>query len=99
MNKIGFWRIKDGQVQIGFYAPKSHNIIETETCFIQPEVNDELIKYIKKWMIEYSISPISFYQVNPVQTELLYNKALEYADLKGNEKTYDIRYSQFVIDM
>ena len=48
---------KEGRIQIGFYAPRSHNIIEMETCAIQPEVNDELIKHIKKWMVGYNISP------------------------------------------
>ena len=33
--------------------------------------------------VRYQISPLSFYQVNPVQTEKLYSQALEYADLKG----------------
>lgn len=37
----------------------------------------------------FRISPRSFYQVNPVQTEKLYAKALEYADLKGNETVVD----------
>ena len=39
--------------------------------------------------IEYKISPLSFYQVNPLQTEVLYNKALEYAGLTGNEIVWD----------
>ena len=34
--------------------------------------------------VKYQISPLSFYQVNPVQTEKLYGLALEYADLKGD---------------
>ncbi len=37
----------------------------------------------------FRISPKSFYQVNPVQTEKLYNKALEFADLKGDEVVVD----------
>ena len=37
----------------------------------------------------FRISPKSFYQVNPVQTEKLYQKALEFADLKGNEVVVD----------
>ena len=37
----------------------------------------------------FRISPKSFYQVNPVQTEKLYAKALEYADLQGNETVLD----------
>lgn len=37
----------------------------------------------------FRISPKSFYQVNPVQTEKLYNKAMEFAELKGTEKVID----------
>lgn len=40
--------------------------------------------------IKYQISPLSFYQVNPVQTRKLYETALEYADLKGNETVWDL---------
>ena len=39
--------------------------------------------------IAYQISPQSFYQVNPVQTERLYKKAIRLADLKGKEKVLD----------
>ena len=40
--------------------------------------------------ISYEISPVSFYQVNPVQTEKLYGLALEYADLHGEENVWDL---------
>lgn len=40
--------------------------------------------------VKYQINPLSFYQVNPVQTEKLYGKALEYADLHGNETVWDL---------
>ena len=37
----------------------------------------------------FRISPKSFYQINPVQTEVLYGKAIEFAELKGTEKVID----------
>ena len=40
--------------------------------------------------VKYQISPLSFYQVNPVQTEKLYGTALEYAGLDGNETVWDL---------
>ena len=40
--------------------------------------------------ISYEISPVSFYQVNPIQTEKLYGLALEYADLHGEETVWDL---------
>ena len=38
----------------------------------------------------FRISPLSFYQVNPFQTEKLYGKALEYAGLTGQETVWDL---------
>ena len=39
---------------------------------------------------KFKISPMSFYQVNPIQTEKLYGKAVEYANLTGNETVFDL---------
>jgi 23S rRNA (uracil1939-C5)-methyltransferase len=39
--------------------------------------------------VKFAISPRSFFQVNPVQTEVLYGKALEYAALTGRETVID----------
>ncbi|MBO4807599.1 MAG: 23S rRNA (uracil(1939)-C(5))-methyltransferase RlmD [Lachnospiraceae bacterium] len=40
--------------------------------------------------VTYSISPKSFYQVNPVQTQKLYSLALSYAGLTGKESVWDL---------
>ncbi len=40
--------------------------------------------------VKYQISPLSFFQVNPAQTEKLYGLALEYADLTGDETVWDL---------
>ena len=40
--------------------------------------------------VKYQISPLSFYQVNPVQTEVLYGQALTYAGLTGKETVWDV---------
>ena len=47
-----------------------------------------IVDYIKD--IKFNISPKSFFQVNPVQTEKLYETALEYAGLTGNETVWDL---------
>lgn len=39
---------------------------------------------------KFKISNMSFYQVNPVQTEKLYSKAIEYATLTGSETVFDL---------
>lgn len=174
----------DGVPVIGFYKKKSHDIIPTNQCIIQHDVNDKIIKIIKTYIRAYKvsiydekthtgvlrhlvtkvgfttkevmvvlvangrklpylnelasvlkenipgfktlvvnvnrektnvilgnenrviygdgkindnigdlvfeISPLSFFQVNPVQTEVLYNKALEYANLGENDTVFDI---------
>ena len=40
--------------------------------------------------VSYQISPLSFYQVNPVQTRKMYEKAMEYAQLRGQETVWDL---------
>lgn len=40
--------------------------------------------------MKYRISPKAFYQVNPVQTKVLYETALEFAGLSGNETVWDL---------
>lgn len=49
---------------------------EVKTLWGQEYITDKIGN------VSYQISPLSFYQVNPVQTKKLYEKALEYADLK-----------------
>ena len=39
--------------------------------------------------LTFRISPKSFYQINPIQTEILYGKAIEFADLEGHERVID----------
>ncbi len=174
---------KNEDIIVGFYAPRSHNIINMEQCHIQTKIGDKIIYIVKSWMKEFgikpydetnhsgtirhimvrrgfkskevmvvivtngtkllhsrelieqlrenilelksivqninaqktnvilgtesitlwgnhtiidyigkfkfNISPLSFFQVNPIQTEILYKKALEYADLQGDEIVFD----------
>lgn len=48
--------------------------------------------YIEDYIgdVRYQIGPLSFFQVNPVQTKVLYGKALEYAKLSGHETVWDL---------
>ncbi len=168
---------------IGFYAKRSHRIVDTEQCFLQNDCNDAIIRIIREFLnefhipvyeeerhkglvrhiltrigrnsgeimvcivingqqlpmseilverlqtvegvvsivlninkektnvilgskivtlwgkntimdtidgIAFEISPLSFYQVNPIQTEVLYSKALELAELTGKETVLDL---------
>ncbi|NLY77616.1 MAG: 23S rRNA (uracil(1939)-C(5))-methyltransferase RlmD [Tissierellia bacterium] len=49
---------------------------------------DRLIDYIGEY--KFLISPKSFFQVNPIQTEILYDKVVEYLNLTGNETVADL---------
>ena len=174
---------KTGEPEIGFYAKRSHRIIDTPVCMLQNEVNDRIVKIIRAFLAEYEIplydetihrglvrhiltrigrrtgeimvclvvngrklphcdvlverlreiegmtsivlnvntdqtnvilgtevhvlwgketirdyigdvqfeiSPLSFYQVNPLQTQVLYQTALDFAELEGNETVLDL---------
>ena len=63
------------------------NVIMGNTCVVLWGLG-----YITDYIgdIKYQISPLSFYQVNPVQTETLYSLALEYAELNGSETVWDL---------
>jgi 23S rRNA (uracil1939-C5)-methyltransferase len=57
---------------------------EIHTLFGSDKINDVLLG--KK----FEISPLSFYQINPVQVEKLYSTAIEYANLSGIEEVWDV---------
>lgn len=66
--------------------PKRTNVIlgeRTQVLWGQDVIYD----YIGN--VKFAISPRSFYQVNPVQTQVLYDKALAYAGLTGEEIVFD----------
>lgn len=174
---------KDGSAKIGFYAERSHNIIDMSDCFIQDDISCKIAGIVREWVnyfhikpyneltgggilrhivtrvgyftgqvmvclvvtkekvhnlqqlvdkllmipgmtsiclsinkektnrimgdrivsiygpayiedtiedVKFRISPLSFYQVNPVQTKKLYRKALSYAELSGDETVWDM---------
>lgn len=65
---------------------KDTNVILTPECYTLWGED-----YIKDYIGEFkfNISPLSFFQVNPEQTEVLYGKTLEYAELTGEETVFD----------
>ncbi len=65
---------------------KTNVILGTETkCLFGNDYIEDTIKDLK-----FRISALSFFQVNPVQTERLYDKVLEFADLTGKEYVWDL---------
>lgn len=66
--------------------PKNTNVIlgnKNNTLWGSAYITD----YIGRF--KFNISPLSFFQINPVQTEALYDKVLEYANLTGEETVFD----------
>ena len=65
---------------------KATNVVlghQNRNLFGKDFITDKIGKFTFK------ISPLSFFQVNTVQTNVLYEKAMEYADLKGGETVID----------
>lgn len=73
-------------ITINVNTKNTNVIMGTEMISVWGE--DFITDYIGN--VKYQISPLSFYQVNPVQTKKLYETALEFADLKGNETVWDL---------
>ena len=66
---------------------KNTNVIlgrKTETIYGDGFIYDILGEY------KFKISPVSFYQVNPIQTKILYNTAIKYLDKQNNEIALDL---------
>ena len=73
-------------ISLNINKEKSNVILGTEI------INLYGADYIEDYIgdLKFRISPLSFFQVNPVQTEKLYSKALEYAQLSGRETVWDL---------
>ena len=65
---------------------KSNELFGEENITLagKPVIRDEAFG------LNFEISPLAFYQVNPEQTEKLYAKAIEYADITGEETVLDL---------
>ena len=74
------------------YSLESVALIHKGKCHLvagRPTINEEVITDDRRSLM-FEISPQSFYQVNPEQMERIYDKAAEYADLKGGETVLDL---------
>jgi len=49
---VGF----DARLKIGFYAAHTHRIVDCPQCVLQPEVFSDIVKTVRKWIVEYGIS-------------------------------------------
>ena len=73
-------------VMLNVNKEKTNRIMGDETILINGR--DYIVDYIGN--VRFQISAKSFYQVNPVQTEKIYNKVLEYASLTGDQIVWDM---------
>ncbi len=73
-------------IYLNINKERTNVILGTENILLygSETITDSIGKY------SFMISPHSFFQVNPVQTEVLYSKALEYAGLTGSETVFDL---------
>lgn len=83
-NIMNYGRIKS--ISISVNMEKTNVIMgkEIRVLWGQDRIHDTL------GGISFAISPLSFYQINPVQTEKLYGLALDYAGLTGKETVWDL---------
>ena len=72
-------------VILNHHIEKSNVILGDHCTVLAGKPN--IIDYIGP--LKFNISPLAFFQVNPHQTEVLYQKALEYAELTGEEIVWD----------
>ncbi|MDE7354220.1 MAG: 23S rRNA (uracil(1939)-C(5))-methyltransferase RlmD [Acetatifactor sp.] len=92
----------DGMTSVSVnFNPEGNNVImgkEIRTIWGNPTISDTI--HVRDMgrkgypftgqELTFHISPLSFYQINPVQTEKLYSLALEYAGLTGQETLWDL---------
>ncbi len=81
-----FVEIKFTSLSININREKTNRILGDKCVTLWGE--DYISDYIGD--IKFNISPMSFYQVNPAQTKVLYDKAVDYAELNGGEVVWDM---------
>lgn len=71
---------------VNFNTSKTNAVLsgENQVIFGKDTISDYLCS------VKYEISPNSFYQINPEQTEKLYNKAIELADIQSSDSVMDL---------
>ncbi|MBP3621071.1 MAG: 23S rRNA (uracil(1939)-C(5))-methyltransferase RlmD [Lachnospiraceae bacterium] len=81
-----FLEIKFTSLSVNINREKTNRILGDKCVTLCGQ--DYISDYIGD--IKFNISPMSFYQVNPAQTKVLYDKAVDYAGLTGDEVVWDM---------
>ncbi len=77
-----------GMTSISYSINKENTNVIMGKTIVDLYGNGYITDYIGD--VAFRISPLSFYQVNPIQTKVLYGKALEFAGLTGKENVWDV---------
>lgn len=77
-----------GMTSISYSINKENTNVIMGKTIVNLYGNGYITDYIGD--VAFRISPLSFFQVNPVQTKVLYGKALEFAELSGKENVWDV---------
>ena len=72
---------KEGNIKIGFYAGRTHSIIESDTCHIGIEENNTVIQLVKEHMERYGIRPYNELTAKGVVRHILIRKAFSTGEL------------------
>ena len=78
----------EGMTSISYSINKENTNVIMGKTIVNLYGNGYITDYIGD--VAFRISPLSFFQVNPVQTKVLYGKALEFAGLTGKENVWDV---------
>ena len=84
----GFWKISS--ICLNVNTEKTNVILGREVIALDGSTYIEDLIRTEDGDLTFRISPLSFFQTNPKQTEQLYSKALEFAGLSGEETVWDL---------
>ena len=51
---VGF---EKGRINIGFYAPMSHRVVDIKDCLLQPEEFARIVAAVREWMMRFGVTP------------------------------------------
>ncbi|QLK86980.1 23S rRNA (uracil(1939)-C(5))-methyltransferase RlmD [Staphylococcus sp. 17KM0847] len=79
--QIPVGKTKEDDIKMGFYRQRSHDIIDMETCLIQDDRQNEVMRYIKKLIHDYRIEPYNEQQHRGLLRHIVMRKGYYTDDL------------------
>ncbi len=84
-------RNKDGRIVAGFFAARTHEVIECEDCLIGAKENSDIVRHVLDWMEEYGIEPYDEIRHNGLIRHIFIRKAFATGQLQVCIVVKDIR--------